>query len=165
MKTETTEYWRLFRPSACLLNLKGSDQDTIFGEIVDAQVKAKVLDANLRDPAVAALLAREKVASTGVGRNVAIPHVQLDGLDSAVVSLSIHRDGVDWNALDGEPAHLFFSVLRPSQASANHDPDRHLLMMKWISSLGRDDDFRRFAMGVQNRTELVDLLREKSSLP
>ncbi|MEM7307719.1 MAG: PTS sugar transporter subunit IIA [Planctomycetota bacterium] len=162
-KIETTEYWKLFRPSACSLALKGHDQESIFDEILDVLVKAKSLDEALRDAARGALLQRERMASTGVGRNVAIPHVQLEGLETAVVGLSIHRDGVEWNALDGEPAHLFFTVLRPTQAGESHSPERHLQMMRWISGLSRDDDFRRFAMGVKNRTELVDLLKEKSS--
>ena len=164
MRTENNEFWKLFRPAACSIGLKGADQEEVFADLVGNLVKAKLLEAALVDRAVQALLDRERLASTGVGRNVAIPHVMLKGIEQAVVSLSVHREGVPWKALDGEPAHLFFTVLRPEQAGDQHDPDRHLEMMRWISSLGRDDDFRRFAMNVPNRTELVALLKEMSAV-
>ena len=57
-----------------------------------------------------------------------------------------------------------FVILRPERSGSRFHPERHLDMMKWISTLGREGDFRRFALGVANRTELVDLLTEKSEL-
>ena len=160
--SETVEFWKLFRPSACSLDLKGGTPEAIFDEILDQMVKGKVLDEEHRPAALEALLARERMASTGVGRNVAIPHVQLPGLDAAVVSIALHKDGVEWRALDGAPAQIFFTVLRPARAGDKHDPERHIEMMKWIANLSRDDDFRRFSLNVKTRTELVDLLKEKS---
>ena len=163
MKTEAKEYWKFFRPSACSLKLKGSSQEEIFEEILANFVGAKLLPEELRAKALETLLERERTASTGVGRNVAIPHVKLAGIDSALVSLSLHPDGVEWNSLDGEPATIFFTVLRPEAPSAGFDHDKHLDMMRWISNLGRAEDFRRFAHGVTTRTALVDLLKEMSS--
>lgn len=162
MQTETKEFWKLFKAGACSIDVKANEQEAIFEELVGNLVKAKLLPEELRKKAVRTLVDREKLASTGVGMNVAIPHVVLEGIDKAIVSLSIHHGGVQWSALDGEPVHLFFTVLRPDGAGDQHDPDRHLGMMKWISGLGRDGDFRRFAMNCPNRTELVALLREKS---
>ncbi len=164
MRTETNEYWKLFKPAACSIDLKGSTYEEVFAEVVGNLVKAKLLDGALKDAAVRALLERERLASTGVGRNVAIPHVMLKGIDQALVSLSVHREGVEWKAVDGDTVNLFFTVLRPERAGDQHDPDRHLDMMRWISNLGRDEDFRRFAMNVPNRTELVALLKEKSAV-
>jgi PTS system fructose-specific IIA component/PTS system nitrogen regulatory IIA component len=160
--SETLEFWKLFRPSACTLDLKADAPESIFDEILENMVKGKVLDEELVVGAKAALVQRERMASTGVGRSVAIPHVQIAGLEAAVVSLSIHRDGIEWSALDGAPAQIFFTVLRPARAGTKHDPERHIAMMRWIANLGRDDDFRRFSLAVKTRTELVDLLKEKS---
>jgi mannitol/fructose-specific phosphotransferase system IIA component (Ntr-type) len=111
---------------------------------------------------VKTLLEREELASTGVGQNVAIPHVKLEGLDEAVASLSVHNEGVEWAAVDGEPVQVLFTVLRPEHAGESHDPDRHLEMMRWVASLSRNGDFRNFAIQARTRTELVDLLKEMS---
>lgn len=162
MQIKAKEYWRLFKPSACSIGLKAASKEEVFGEIVENFVRAKMLVEDFRDAALASLIRREGVASTGVGGNVAVPHVQLKGLEEAIVSLSIHRNGVEWSSLDGEPVHILFAVMRPEQGSARWDPERHLEMMRWISQLSREADFRRFAMGVSNRTELVDLLKEMS---
>ncbi|MHC4264130.1 MAG: PTS sugar transporter subunit IIA [Planctomycetota bacterium] len=160
MPTDAQAAWKLFKPKACSNKLKGEAQETIFGELVDVVVKGGVLDKERADDARAALEAREKLASTGVGKGVAIPHVKLPGLDRAVCSLAIHPEGVEWNALDGEPVQIFFVVLRPDVETEEYDPERHLEMMRWIARLARNEDFRRFAIGSKNRTELVDLLKE-----
>lgn len=162
MKTEAADYWKLFKPSACNVKLKANAQADVFAEIVDNLVKSKALDSSLRDAAVEALVQREELASTGIGQTVAIPHVKIEGLDEAVVSLSVHVTGIEWSSLDGLPVHLLFTVLRPSQAGPKHDPERHLEMMRWISQIGQEPDFRRFALAVGTRTELVDLLKEIS---
>jgi len=162
MKTEAADYWKLFKPSACNIKLKALTQEDVFVEVVDALVKAKSLDEGRRGAAVQALVEREALASTGVGQSIAIPHVQLEGIDEAVVSLSVHPGGIDWRSLDGQPVHLLFTILRPTQAGPKHDPDRHREMMRWIAQVGQEPDFRRFALAVGNRTELVDLLKEIS---
>jgi len=55
-------------------------------------------------------------------------------------------------------------VLRPDKAGNLHDPERHLEMMRWVARLGRERDFRQFALQVRTRTELVDLLKEMSKV-
>ena len=164
MPTDATAAWKLFKPKACSIKLKATSQEELFDELVDVVVKGGLLPEDRAGDARAALEAREKMASTGVGKGVAIPHVKLAGLDRAVCSLSIHPEGVDWNALDGEPVQIFFTVLRPDGETAEHDPERHLEMMRWISRLARHDDFRRFAIGARKKTELVDLLKEMSQV-
>jgi PTS system nitrogen regulatory IIA component len=159
---EAREYWRCFKPSACILKLQGKDRAAVFGELVDNFVKVKLLDAALRDRAVEAFLAREGLATTGVGQNVAVPHVKLSGLEEAIFSISIHPEGVAWDAPDGAPVNLVFAVLRPARPGDRFDPERHLDMMRWISGLARGADFRRFAQRVSKRSDLIDLMREMS---
>ncbi|MEO0661232.1 MAG: PTS sugar transporter subunit IIA, partial [Planctomycetota bacterium] len=107
-------------------------------------------------------LEREELASTGVGMNVAIPHVKVDGLQEAICSLSVSPEGIEWRAVDGEPVHILFTVLRPGGATDQHDPEQHLEMMRWIARLARDPDFRGFALQARTKAELVGLLKEMS---
>lgn len=163
MQIEAKDYWRLFKPAACSLRLGGTTREQVFAEIVDNLVKAKSLDAKLRAAAQKALLERETVASTGIGQGVAIPHVKLAGIEEALFSLSLVPQGIEWAALDGQRVSILFTVLRPERAGSRHDPQRHLDMMRWISQLGRHPDFRRFALAVSTKKELLDLLREMSA--
>ena len=157
-------FWKQFKPKSCNPSLKADNKQDALIEIVSNMVKGGVLSEDLDDAAVQALLEREELASTGVGMNVAIPHVKLPGLDRVACTLCVHKDGLEWAAVDGAPVNIFFTVLRPDQAGDEHDPEKHLEMMKWIARLGRDSDFRRFSVRVKTKTELVDLLKEMSTV-
>jgi len=159
-----TDYWKLFKAKPCSIGIKASEQSEVFQEIVTNLVKAGVLDEELSEAAIRALMERESLASTGLGRNVAIPHVKLKGIEQPVLSISIHKTGVDWNALDGEQVQIFFTVLRPESATSLHDPEKHLGMMKWVAKLAQDGDFRRFAIAAKTKKELVDLVKEKANV-
>jgi PTS system fructose-specific IIC component len=86
--------------------------------------------------------------------------VQLAGIGEAALAFAVHKGGVDWASVDGEPAHIFFAIVRPTQAGELHDPKRHLELMQWIASLARAKDFCRFAQAARTKAELVDLLKE-----
>jgi mannitol/fructose-specific phosphotransferase system IIA component (Ntr-type) len=155
-------YWKLFKAKSCSVELKSATKDETLAEILEGLVEGGALERELYERAHQGLLERERMATTGVGQNVAIPHIQVAGLELAVASLCVHPGGVEWGAVDGEPVQLFFTVLRPAQAGPRHDPAAHLEMMRWIARLGRDRDFRSFALQARTRKDLVDLLKEMS---
>ncbi|MBI5431345.1 MAG: PTS sugar transporter subunit IIA [Planctomycetes bacterium] len=153
-------FWKHFKAKSCSIGLEALDKELVLAEIVARMIEGDAIDPKFERDALAALIARESQASTGIGMNVAIPHVQIAGLEQAVTTLCVHPGGVKWGAIDGEPVHLFFAVLRPDRATAAHDPAKHLEMMRWIARLGRSPDFRRFAIAAKTKSELVDLLKE-----
>ncbi|MBL8857901.1 MAG: PTS sugar transporter subunit IIA [Planctomycetes bacterium] len=155
---------KAFKAKCCALDLSAASKESVLEEVVDLLLSADALPASLRSAALAALVEREGVGSTGVGANVAIPHVKLKGLETAVCSLAIHPAGVEWAAIDGAPVSIIFTILRPDRPTDKHDPTKHLEMMQWIARLSRDADFRRFAMQVSTKTALIDLLEEKSNV-
>lgn len=158
------DFWRLFTSKHCTTTLVGPTKDAVLAEITDLLIAGGGLDAALRADTLKALLGREKLGSTGVGSHVAVPHVKVRGLDRAVCSLAIHPAGLAWAAVDSQPVHVVFTILRPEKAGDAHDPERHLEMMRWISRLSRDPDFRAFAMRVKTKAELLGLLEEKSAV-
>ncbi|NQZ95516.1 MAG: cation:proton antiporter [Myxococcales bacterium] len=78
--------------------------------------------------------AREEMMGTGVGRGIAIPHARLEDLERPLVLLGISRAGVDWDAIDDQPAHLVFLILTPAD-----DRDSQLEILHTIAS-GVDDE-------------------------
>ncbi len=144
------------------MGLKASDKAAALEEIANNMVKGKALDPSLCEEVVKVLHAREARATTGVGMNVAISHVSIPGIDAPLCSLSIHKEGLDWSAVDGAPVYLVFTILRPELSAPGHDPDDHISMMRWIAGLGRDGDFRAFARRAGKRSDLIELLKEKS---
>ncbi|MEL6714411.1 MAG: PTS sugar transporter subunit IIA [Planctomycetota bacterium] len=156
------DWYKRFKSKACILKLKASAKEDALGEVVDQLISSKLLEGDLEAAARKTLLEREELASTGVGMNVAIPHVKVDGLQEAICSLSVSPEGIEWRAVDGEPVHILFTVLRPGGATDQHDPEQHLEMMRWIARLARDPDFRGFALQARTKAELVGLLKEMS---
>ena len=92
-----------------------------------------------------ALIAREKLGSTGFGNGIAIPHCRLKGCDTPVSAL-LHLDApIDFDAIDGAPVDLLFVLLVPQAAT-----DAHLELLRQIASM-------------LDRKEVRDKLRSASS--
>lgn len=155
-------WWKQFKPKACSTKLKASSKEDALQEVVANLLAAELLPPELESAALRALAAREEMGTTGIGMGVAIPHVKLKGLSTALCSLSVHPEGIDWQAVDGAPVQILFTVLRPDKAGDEHDPERHLEMMNWIARLAREADFRSFAIRSKTKTDLVNLLKEMS---
>lgn len=157
-------HWKQFKSKACSIALQAEDKPAALEEIVGNFVGAQVLDRAQGALALAAMTDREALATTGVGMGVAIPHIKLAGLERAVASLSVHRTGLEWGAVDGEPVQVVFAVLRPDRPSDLHDPAQHLELMQWIARLARNADFRSFALQATRKAQLVELLQEMAGV-
>jgi len=157
-------FWKEFKSKSCSSRIKASVKEDVLEEVVDLLVKGGDVDASMRDEVLNALLAREQLASTGAGMNVAIPHVKIKGLEKVVCSLCVTKEDVDWNAVDGNPVHILFTVLRPERATDEHDPEEHIKRMSWIARLGREADFRRFVRSAKTKAEMLSLLKEMSAV-
>ena len=107
---------------------------------------------------VKVLLDREKLGSTGIGDGIAIPHGKLAMLDRLVVSFGRSLDGIDFNAMDGRPVHLFFLLLAPENSAG-----LHLKALAKISRMLKDDSFRRQLIDAGTKEELYRIIEEKDS--
>jgi Kef-type K+ transport system membrane component KefB/mannitol/fructose-specific phosphotransferase system IIA component (Ntr-type) len=114
-------------PAAVLPRLATS---TRFGAIDELSMRAASLLRGMRaDQVGQAVRQREETMGTGVGMGVAIPHARLEGLEEALVVFGFSEVGIDWNAIDDEPAHFVFLVLTPED-----DDDSQLEILKAIGS-------------------------------
>jgi P-type Ca2+ transporter type 2C len=83
------------------------------------------------------LLEREALSSTGIGDGIAIPHIRLDGLKKPMVRLAVVKDGLDFNAVDGEPCKIVFLFITPSEQTTVH-----LQILAKISGLLKNEKLR-----------------------
>jgi mannitol/fructose-specific phosphotransferase system IIA component (Ntr-type) len=88
--------------------------------LVDRLAAAGVFGAEFAESAIGAVLARERLGSTGVGRGLAFPHGNVSFLER-LAGIFAHSDaGIAWNSLDGKPVHhiclMLSSVNRPTDA-------------------------------------------------
>jgi len=99
---------------------------------------------------------RERISSTAIGEGVAIPHGKLAGVDRVLGIFARSREGVDFASLDGAPTHLFFALIAPEDAAADH-----LKALARISRLLKDETFRRRLMQGKTAQELYNIIAEE----
>ena len=144
----------LFKPESIILNLEAFDSDSALASLTDAHIANNPSLAKRKDEILESLRARESGGSTGAS-GVGIPHVKLDGLSDVSIVIAIHKEGVDFNALDAEDVHVFFSILRPTEGAEDH-----LDLLRWVASLAKHEDFVSFACQASDSTQVIDLLSE-----
>ena len=104
--------------------------------------------------------AREQEGSTGIGEGIAIPHCKSDAVIKPGLAAMVVKDGVEFESLDGQPAHLFFLIAAP-----NTEDNVHLDVLSRLSVLLMDEDFTnklRQATSVSEFKQIIEEV-EKSS--
>lgn len=99
------------------------------------------------------LCEREELGSTGIGSGVAIPHCKLAGLDEVVLAVGISPEGVDFGAVDGEPVKVFFLLISPDDA-----PAEHLQSLATISRWIKNGRHRERILDLRDAAEIYSLL-------
>jgi PTS system nitrogen regulatory IIA component len=102
------------------------------------------------------LLERERLGSTGIGDGIAIPHGKVSGLDQIVVSFGRSREGVEFDATDGKPVHLFFLLMAPENSTG-----LHLKVLARISRMLRDPGFRKNLLDAGKHEDLFGIIAKK----
>ncbi|VFQ47269.1 PTS sugar transporter subunit IIA [Desulfoluna butyratoxydans] len=107
---------------------------------------------------VRVLLEREQLGSTGIGDGIGIPHGKIAGLDRMVVGFGMSRQGVDFDSLDGRPAHIFFVLVTPEQSTG-----QHLKLLARLSKMLKSDLFRKKLMTATSRDEIHAIIRNEDN--
>jgi PTS system fructose-specific IIA component/PTS system nitrogen regulatory IIA component len=141
--------------SATVADVQATDKKGVVKELIDSLVAADTLGDQTGPAAVRAVMKRESLGSTGIGRGVAIPHARMDGVDEVIGVLGRSAEGVDFASLDGDPVQIFFLILSPPDK-----PDPHLKALEHISTVLRDDNFCRFMKQAETPGALNELLVE-----
>lgn len=140
---------------AIRLQLASEDKESVVSEIVSALVEAGKVAAKEQGDIVKAIMKREELGSTGIGRGVAVPHTKHPSVERLVGTIGISVDGVDFDSLDGERVNLLFLLVSPPDR-----PGEHLKALENISRQLRDDVFCRFLKRAKSVEDVNQLLEE-----
>lgn len=141
--------------NAIVDDLASTDKSDAIVEMVDALIAAGSISSELRQGVLTALFDREKVGSTGLQNGIAIPHAKHPGIKKLTGLFARSREGVAFDALDGEPTHLFFLLLSNQECIGDH-----LGALAYISKHLRGDIFSRFLKNARDAKEIYELLVE-----
>jgi PTS system fructose-specific IIA component/PTS system nitrogen regulatory IIA component len=135
--------------------LTAEDKEGVIREMVQALLDAGKIDRSEFESIIKAILKREELGSTGIGRGVAVPHTKHPSVDHLVGTVAVSHEGVDFNSLDGERVQLLFLLISPPDR-----PGDHLRALENISRQLRDDTFCRFLKKAKSAEEIEQLLDE-----
>lgn len=124
-------------------------------EVLEELARAVSFDAESLDPSllVEALTERERLGSTGIGDGVAIPHGKVQGLDRMVVSFGRSTSGIEFESMDGKPAHLFFLLVAPENSAGIH-----LRVLAKLAKALKRESFRLQLMEATSREEIFNII-------
>ena len=145
----------LLSPGAIALGLAASDRNGVLRELVN-RIPALAKEPAARQTLLRALQEREQLHSTGIGDGIALPHARnaLAGLvDGAIIVFGRHSAGIEYGALDGIAARLFFLLVAPTVS-------QHLNILARLSRLLRDPQLRQNLLTASQPEEVIALIRE-----
>ena len=129
---------------------------------LDQMVELMDASGKLRDKETyrQGVYAREQEGSTGIGEGIAIPHCKSDAVIKPGLAAMVVKDGVEFESLDGQPAHLFFLIAAP-----NTEDNVHLDVLSRLSVLLMDEDFTNKLRQATSVSEFKQIIEdaEKSS--
>jgi PTS system fructose-specific IIA component/PTS system nitrogen regulatory IIA component len=135
--------------------LRSFDKESVVREMVRTLMDGGHIAAGEFESIVKAIMKREELGSTGIGRGVAVPHTKHASVDKLVGTVAVSREGVDFNSLDGEQVQLFFLLISPPDR-----PGDHLRALESISRQLRNETFCRFLKQAKTSDEVLTLLDE-----
>jgi len=145
---------------ATIPELKARDRDGAIAELVSALEKAGRLKKGSREDIIKAVIKREKEASTGMGKGIALPHVKHPAVKDVVAAIGQSSVGIDFSALDKQPVYSVILLISPVD-----NPDKHLQAMENIFRRLQQEKFRKFLRQSHTASEIEDLLREVDENP
>jgi PTS system fructose-specific IIA component/PTS system nitrogen regulatory IIA component len=132
----------------------GSKEDAVKAMVASLREAGSFAAAD-EEGIVAAILKREELGSTGIGRGVAVPHTKHPSVDKLIAAIALLPKGVNFASLDGEPVYIMFLLVSPPDR-----PGDHLRGLENISRHLRNDNFCKFLRQATSSAAVWDLLDE-----
>lgn len=133
-------------------SLKASSKEDVIIELINLFKDNDVVsDLNKVKDAV---LEREKIMSTGVGKNFAVPHGKTNAVSDIICAFGKSDHPIDFQALDGQPVYLFFLLVGRDDLVS-----QHIKLLSRISRIMTNDSFREKLLKAKNENEIINLFR------
>lgn len=131
----------------------GPVKERVIRELVGALGAAGQFRPEDQEDITKAVLRREQLGTTGIGKHIAIPHSRHPAVDRLVGALALSRAGLPFESLDGEPVYVFVLLVSPQDR-----PGDHLRALEAVVRTMRNEDFVRQLRACTTRDEIWALL-------
>ena len=133
-------------------------KEEVILELVGALVDSGSVKSDEKESIVKAIMKREELGSTGIGRGIAVPHTKHPSVDRLVATVGGRASGVEFNSLDDAKVQIFFLLVSPPDR-----PGDHLRALENVARQLRDSTFCRFLKQSTTPEEIWQLLDEADS--
>ncbi len=141
---------------AIIPNIKATNKEGVIRELVDAIAKAEGI--RNKEELMKALINRENLGSTGIGQGVGIPHAKTNAVKKLVAAFGICHQGVNFEALDGEPVYILFLLVAPEDSAGPH-----LKALARISRLLKDKFFRESLKQLSDEKAILKMILDEDA--
>lgn len=146
----------LLAPESIQLNGSATGKEDVLNQMVSLMVKSgKIADEETYRKGV---FAREEESTTGIGEGIAIPHCKSAAVKKPGLSAMVLKNGVDFDALDGEKVHLIFLIAAPDT-----EDNVHLDVLSRLSVLLMDENFTNGLKQAASVEEFLKVIDEAES--
>lgn len=127
-------------------------------QVIDAMLSIVDGHAGIRDNDLLRhdVLRREHEMSTGIGKNIALPHAKTAAVTQPVLAIATLKKELNFDSIDNEPVRIIFLLATPEEMLAEH-----LKLLGRITRLAGREDFRQRLIAATAATEVLDLFREE----
>jgi PTS system fructose-specific IIC component len=144
----------LLSKETIILNLKSKNKEAVLNELAEKLNSAgKLVD---KDRYLKEIKKREEQSSTGIGDGIAIPHAKTSAVKTPALAFGYSKEGLDFDTLDGQPAHIFFMIA--ASEGANNE---HLETLSRLSVLLMNQEFRNKLENAKTEAELLRIIDEQ----
>jgi PTS system nitrogen regulatory IIA component len=146
----------LLKQDYIIADLKADDKEDALNEVsLFLEHKGVIQD---HGKLLQALLGREKLGSTGIGDNMAIPHAKYESIEQIITVFARSRKGIDFQSLDRKPVHFIFLLLAPPASTG-----LHLKALAKIARLFKNPSLRENILQAEDADAIHSLLLEEDS--
>ena len=146
----------ILKKESVIADIAGKNKLDVIKEMTE---RLKQNDTIKNDQALyATLIEREKLGSTGIGENVAIPHGKSDELTQIITVFARSLSGIEFESLDQKPVHFVCMVIAPA-----HSTGQHLKALARISRLFKNQTLREGILTAEDSNAIYSLLLEEDS--
>lgn len=144
----------LFKEELIELELSAGTKEDCIREMVDLMAESPYMTD--KEIYLDAVMDREKLGSTGIGKGIAIPHGKTDSIKRLMIAFGRSKKGIDFDSLDDKKVHLVFLLAAPEKTGG-----KYLKTLAHLSRILREKEFRTQLINSDSKKELIDLLMGK----
>jgi fructose-specific phosphotransferase system IIA component len=135
------------------LNVKVDSKSKLIEFLLDLAVKSGNVIS--REDALKEILKREEIMSTGIGKEIAMPHAKTNSVKNSVGALAVLNDPIDFDALDKEPVMIAFLILGREDNVGNH-----LRVLSKVSRMFNNYAFKKKILDSRTKKEILETFSE-----